>query len=74
MDGVFAALDLDEHADRRFVDRDHHVVGGELLAVLLVAEPDVQAERLEDGQQRRAVGDDGLVLFADLDRPGLPGP
>ena len=26
VDRVLAAFDLDEHADRRFVDRDHDVV------------------------------------------------
>ena len=48
---------------------------GEFLAVFFVAEPDVQAELFEDGQQRLAVGDDGLVFFADLDRGrASPGP
>ena len=75
VDRVFAAFDLDEHADRRLIDRDHHVVVREFLAVFLVAEPDVQAELFEDGLQRRAVGDDGFVLFADLDRGReSPGP
>ena len=63
-DAVLAAFDLDEDADRRFVDRDDDVLVRELLAVLLVAEPDVQAELLEHAQQHLAVADDGLELLA----------
>ena len=60
------ALDLDEHADRRFVDRDDDVFVRELLAVLLVPEPDVQPELLENLQQDLAVADERLDLFAQL--------
>ena len=50
-DALFAAFDLDERADRRLVERDGDVLGRELLAVLLVAEPDVQPELLEHALQ-----------------------
>src|SRR5438876_5743445 len=47
-DAAIAAFDFNKHADRRFVDRDDAVVECELLAVLLVAEPDVEAELAEN--------------------------
>src|SRR4029077_20026292 len=47
-DALLAAFDLDERPNRRLVNRDDHVVFRELLAVLLVAEPDVKAELFED--------------------------
>src|SRR6185436_15437550 len=65
-DARFAALDLDEHADRRLVDGDDDVLVREFLAVLLVAEPDVEAQFLEDPQQQPAVADHRLELVADL--------
>ena len=71
MDVLLAAFDLDERADRRFVDGDHDVLGRELLAVLLVAEPHAQPQLVQDGEQRVAVGDDGFVLFAHLHQAGL---
>src|SRR6202008_1098057 len=64
----FAPFDLDEGPDRRLVDRDHDVLGGVLLAVLLVAEPDVKAELFEHPLHDLAVADHGLVLVADLHR------
>src|SRR6478609_5415656 len=60
LDSAFAAFDLDEHADGRFVDRDDAVVDGEFLAVLLVAKPHAESERLENAQRQRPVTDDGL--------------
>jgi hypothetical protein len=72
MDRLFTAFDLDEDADRRLVDCDHDIVGGKLLAILLVAEPDVEAERFEDGEQHGTVGDDGFMLFANLDQSRDP--
>ncbi len=42
-DAAVAAFDLDERADRCFVDRDDHLVERELLAVFLVAEPDAKS-------------------------------
>ena len=48
IDGLFAALDLDEHADRCLIHRNHHLVCGEFLAIFFVAKPHVQAEFFED--------------------------
>ena len=74
-DALLAAFDLDEDADRRLVDRDDDVLVRELLAVLLVAEPDVEPELLEHAQQHLAVADDGLELLAHLhDRRAGPAP
>ena len=74
-DAALAAFDLDEHADGRFVDRDDAVVEREFLAVLLVAEPDVESQLFEHAQQQVAVADDGLELFAHLDDArAAPGP
>ena len=72
-DAFFAAFDLDERADGRLVDGDDDVFGGVLLAVLLVAEPHVQAELLEHALQHFAVANDGLVLVAHLHRSGQHG-
>src|SRR4029434_2849849 len=41
VDAFFAAFNLDEGADRRFIERDRDVRGGELFAVFLVPEPHV---------------------------------
>ncbi len=71
MNRGFAAFDLDERADRRLVDGDDDVVGRELLAVLLVAKPDVEAELLKNRQQHVAVGDDGLTFLSQLHRARL---
>ena len=65
---LLAAFDFDERADRRFVNRDRDVLVRKLLAVLLVAEPHVEAELFEHVQQQQAVADDGLHLFAKLHR------
>src|SRR6188768_709256 len=46
-DAVLIALDLDEHADRRLVDGDDGVAERVLFAVLLIAEPDREAELLQ---------------------------
>ena len=70
-DALFAAFDLDEHPDRRLVNRDDHVAEGEFLAILLIAEPDRVAERLEAPEHRLAIADDGFDLFAQLHRRRL---
>src|SRR4051794_18253325 len=41
-DAGVGPFDLDERAERRLVDRDRHVAVRELLAVLLVTEPDLE--------------------------------
>ena len=46
----------------------HDIVGREFFPVLFVAKPDVQAEFFKDRLERGAVGHDGFVLLADLDR------
>jgi len=70
-DALLAPFDLDEHADRRLVDRDDHILVREFLAVLLVPEPHVQPQLFEDAQQHRAVADDGFELLAQLHRRRL---
>src|SRR5690349_20377729 len=65
-DSSVAAFDLDERPDRRFVQRQQHIVERELFAILLIAEPDAEAELLEDAHDERAVADDGLELFAQF--------
>src|SRR5688572_31757056 len=62
---LLAAFDLDEYADRRLVDGDGDILVRELLAVLLVAEPDVKAELVEHPQQDLTVADEGLVFLPD---------
>jgi hypothetical protein len=74
MNRGFAALDLDERADRRLVYGDDDVVGRELLSVLLVAKPDMEAELLKDREQHVAVGDDRLTFLAQFHRAVLHGP
>src|SRR5262245_32348325 len=39
-DTLLATFDFDEHTTRRLIDRDDHILVGELLAILLVPEPD----------------------------------
>ena len=56
-DAALAAFDLDEGPHRRLVDGDDDVVGGELLAVLLIPEPDAEAELLQHAQEQRPVAD-----------------
>ena len=74
-DAAIAAFDFDETSPtRRLVDRDDHIVERELLAVLLVAEPDVEAELLQDGQHQRAVADHRFELLADLEVRAAPVP
>ena len=51
LDPLLAAFDLDEDPHRRLVDRHDDVVVRELLAVLFVAEPDVQAELLKNREE-----------------------
>src|SRR5262249_5717546 len=65
-DALIAALDLDEHADGRFVDRHDHVLVRVLLPVFLVPEPDVEAQLLEDAEEQLAVAHDGFELVAQL--------
>lgn len=67
MDRRVTALEFDEHAHWRFIHRHHQVVSLELLAEFLVAKPDVQAQAFKHREQRDAIGDHGLVLFANLD-------
>src|SRR5262245_2777263 len=74
VDRLLTALDFDERADGRLVDGDHDVVRTEFLAVLLVAEPDVEAELLQDREQHVAVGDDGFTFLAEFHRARLYGP
>ena len=74
LDRPLAALDLDERADRRLVERDRGVLGGELLAELLIPEPHVQPQRLEHARQNVAVADDRLVFLASLHPARLHGP
>jgi len=58
-DPLLAAFQLDKGADRRLVHRDHDVLVGELLAVLLVAEPRAIAELAELAGAAGGVGPSG---------------
>src|SRR5689334_12398937 len=68
-DPFLAPFDFDEGADRGFVNRNRDVFGAVLLAVLLVAKPDVQAELFEHALHDLAVANHRLIFVADLHRP-----
>src|SRR5262245_64734715 len=70
---LLAALNLDERSDRRLVDGDDHVLSRELFPVFLVAEPHVQTELTEDGEEHVAIGHDRLELLAQLHHTWLHG-
>src|SRR5262249_54438547 len=61
------ALDLDEVADRRLVERDRAALETPLLAPLLVAKAPRETEALQDPVRLPAVGDLDLALLAGLD-------
>ena len=73
VDGVAGAFELDEGADRSFVEVDEKVfgpfeAGGEAVggAVLFVAEPAAEAKTFKDSLEGGAVSEDGFEFLADL--------
>src|SRR6266508_3376858 len=73
-DAAIAALDLDKRADRRLVERDDDIVEREFFTILLIAEPDAEAELFENVDEERAVADHGLELLTQLHQRRLHGP
>ena len=66
MNAALAPFDLDECADRRFVNRDGDILVRELLAIFLVPEPHAEAELFEHAQQDHAIADHRFHLLAEL--------
>ena len=73
LDCTLTAFDFHESADGRFIERDRRVFGCELLAKLLIPEPDVQTQSLEHAYQNVPVADDGFMLLARFHAAGLHG-